>query len=396
MRGKPVAVTGATEERCGIVLAANREAKLCGVKTGMINREAKAWCPDLVQVPPDFYQYQRYSSIVQKIYERYGPTEMFSIDEGWIDLTTLCRDVEDGALICREIAKDVLFETGLTISIGVANNKVTAKLGSEYTPHGSKHKVPGTITAIPPERYEEMCYDLKVDELLGIGSRLGPKMNNIGIYTIGDLARCDPNYLHQKFGKMGNILQIRALGRDISPVTPGHTCAPYIKSFGNSTTTPFDLCKDEDVWAVIYNMSEAVGTRMRRHGFKARLVEVNFRHSTMFGCSRQHKIALATDCSLTIAKQAFELFKQHAPREYAIRAIGVRAGELQPSWFPEQTTLFADPMKSQRLSDMEYAVDKVRERFGFYSVQRAVMMTVDPRLVINAAGEHTVHPHSFY
>lgn len=396
LRGKPVAVTGATEERCGIVLAANREAKLRGVKTGMINREAKAWCPDLVQVPPDFYQYQRYSSIIQKIYERYGPTEMFSIDEGWIDLTTICRDVEDGALVCKDIAEEVMFETGLTISVGVANNKVTAKLGSEYSPQGSKRKIPGTITAIPPERYEEMCYGLKVDELLGIGSRLGPKMCSMGLYTIGDLANCDPDRLQQKFGKMGHILQVRALGRDTSPVIPGHTCAPCIKSFGNSTTTPFDLCSDEDVWAVIYNMAEAVGMRMRRHGFKARLVEVSFRHSTMFGCSRQHKMALATDSSLTIAKQAFELFKQYAPRDYEIRAIGVRAGDLQPSWFPEQTTLFSDPMKSQHLSDMECAVDRIRERFGFYSVQRAVMMTVDPRLVINAAGEHTVHPHSFY
>lgn len=395
LRGHPVAVTGATEERCGIVLAANRDAKLKGVKTGMINRDARAWCPDLIQVAPDFYQYQRYSNIIRKVYESYGPTEMFSIDEGWIDLSPICRDVRDGAELAKDIAKEVLLETGLTISIGVADNKITAKLGSEYAPKGSKYKMPGTITAILPEEYPAMCYGLAADELLGVGGRMGPKLKQSCINTIGDLANADTQWLAQKFGKIGLILQIRARGLDSSPVTPGVTCAPAIKSFGNSTTTPFDITNDSDAWIVIYNMAEAVATRMRRNGFKARLFELSFRNSNMFTCTRQHKQEAATNVSRDVATAAFALFKKHTPERYQIRSIGVRAGDLQPSWYPEQTSFFCDPMAGKRHEDVEMAVDDLRRRFGFFSVQRAVMMTADPRLVINAAGDHTVHPHSF-
>ena len=321
---------------------------------------------------------------------------MFSIDEGWIDLSTLCKDVADGAAMCRQIADRVLFETGLTISVGVANNKVTAKLGSEYSPKGSKYKMPGTITAIPPEKYTEMCYGLSVDELLGIGGRIGPRMMSYGIRTIGDLATADTKNLMLRYGKMGRILQTRALGLDASPVVPGMTGSGCVKSFGNSTTTPFDLHTDKDVWAVIYNMAEAVGTRLRRHGYKARLVEVFFRNSEMFGCTRQHRMDSATDLTKTIAQQAFDLFRKNSPDRYAVRAVGVRAGDLQPSWYPEQTSLFVDPCRSAALSEMEKAVDNLRDRFGFWAVQRGVMLTVDPRLIINAAGDHTVHPHSFY
>jgi DNA polymerase-4 len=397
LRGHPVAVCGSTEKRSGIVLAANRDAKLCGVKTGMVNRDARATCPDLLQVPPDFHQYQRYSSIIQHIYEQYGPTEMFSIDEGWIDLSGLARDVEDGAKLVHNIAAEVMSETGLTISCGVADNKITAKLGSEYSPKGSKYKMPGTITAIPPEKYQEMCYGLAVDELLGIGRKMGPKMCSAGLFTIGDLANTSRENVEGRFGKMGIILQNRARGLDASPVVPGVTQAPVIKSFGNTTTTPFDLTKDEEIWVVLYNMADAVSTRLRRHGYRALNVEFSVRDSSMMGFARQHKLENATDVSLDIAHAAFELFKYNFGRSgsYRIRNVGVRATDLKPSWYPEQTTLFDDPRKRQRQSKIEHSVDDIRRRFGFYSMQRAVMLAADPRLIIDAAGGHTVHPHSF-
>lgn len=397
LRGKPVAVCGSTEKRSGIVLAANRIAKQAGVKTAMTNRDALANCPNLEMVPPDYYQYQRYSNIIRQIYEQYGPVEMFSIDEGWIDLTAIARDVEDGANLIREIQKEVFLETGLTISCGVANNKVTAKLGSEYSPKGSKYKQPGSVTAIPPERYKEMCYGLAVDELLGIGARLGPRMMSAGLSTIGALAETSEVNVQGRFGKMGLILQARARGLDQSPVTPGTTGESIIKSFGNSNTLPFDLHKDEEIWAVMLNMSESVTTRMRRHGYKAKEVSFSCRGSDMSWASHQVKLENATDVSLEVAQNAFELFKRfYRKNGFSIRNVGIRVADLKPSWYPEQTTFFDDPRKRQRRSDIEHAVDGLRQRFGFRSVSRAVLLQCDPRLVIDAAGGHTVHPHSFY
>ena len=134
---------------------------------------------------------------------------------------------------------------------------------------------------------------------------------------------------------------------------------------------------------------------MRRSGLKARLVEISYRDSSMIGRARQHKMEFATDVSRDIAQQAYELFCKCNPRSFSIRSIGVRAGELVPSWFPEQTNLFSDPITNQKRSDVEHSVDALRRRFGYFSVQRAVLMAADPRLIIDAAGQHTVHPHSF-
>ena len=175
LRDKPVAVCGRQEERHGIVLTANYLAKPRGVKTGQAIWQARQCCPELVILPPDIDEYIRISKYA------------------------------------REISRKVKFELGITVSIGVANNKITAKLGSNY-------KKPDAITRIEADNYKEIVYPLPVKDLLYVGPATSRKLRSVGISTIGRLAEYPEDLLVRRLGKIGAILHAFANGRDTSPV----------------------------------------------------------------------------------------------------------------------------------------------------------------------------------
>ena len=152
LRGKPVAVCGSQEDRHGIVLTASYPAKYRGVKTGMAIWQAKQHCPELVVLPPDMREYLRISRMARDIYERYtDQVEPYGLDECWLDITGSVGLYGSPMEIARAISDQIKFELGITVGIGVANNKITAKLGSDY-------KKPDAITRIERDNYEDVAY----------------------------------------------------------------------------------------------------------------------------------------------------------------------------------------------------------------------------------------------
>ena len=197
LRGKSIAVCGDPEARHGIVLTASYPAKRMGVKTGMPIWEAKQHCRDLIIVPASFGKYQKYSGYVREVFNDYtDQVESFGLDEAWLDITGSVGLFGSPVKIAKEISVRIKRELGITVSIGVSFNKITAKLGSDY-------KKPDAITVIEPDTYKQIVYPLPVGDLLYVGNATQRKLGSYGIRTIGQLAETNPEVLKGWFGVMG-------------------------------------------------------------------------------------------------------------------------------------------------------------------------------------------------
>lgn len=389
LRDKPLAVCGSQEDRHGIVLTANYIAKPRGVKTGMAIWQARQCCPNLVVLPPDMAEYIRISKMAREIYEDYtDQVEPFGLDESWLDVTGSVGLFGSPMTIAKEISNRIKLELGITASIGVSDNKITAKLGSDY-------KKPDAITRIEADNYKEIVYPLPVSDLLCVGPATTRKLYSIGVSTIGQLAECPVDILTHKLGKMGAVLHMFANGWDVSPVQKSDHI-PNIKSVGNSATTPRDLVNDEDVHLMLYLLAESVASRMRELVSRCTVVEVYVRDVDLNSFCRQRKLQNPTCSSSEIAQVAFELFRASYRWEKPVRSIGVRGAGLVEMDSCLQLSMFQDDKKRDKWERIDATVDKLRERYGYMSVQRALMMT-DPLLgKINPKDDHTVHPVGYF
>ena len=363
--GKPLAVGGDPEARHGIVLTANYVAKRKGVKTGMALWQAKQVCPDLIFVPPRMDLYLKFSSMLREIYSEYtNQVEPYGCDEAWLDVTDSFSLKGDGRKIAEEINRRVKKELGITVSIGISWNKIFAKLGSDY-------KKPDGITEFNRTNYRELIWKLSVSDLLYIGRSTNRTLQKYGIRTIGELARTDPSFLERQLGKMGLVIYSFANGWDDSPVSVEGYQAP-IKSIGNSTTTPRDLENDQDV------------------------VSISIRDNGLFHFSRQRKLQDPTDITDEIMSAAYQLFREnyHWPRP--IRSLGIRADDLVMGQVPVQLDLFMNEQRREKQEKLDRAVDDIRRRFGYHSVQRAFMYQDKILSSLDAQGSHTVHPVGYF
>ena len=404
LRGKPVAVGGDPEARHGIVLTADYTAKRRGVKTGMALWQARQVCPDIIFLPPRMDLYLRFSRMAQEIYAEYtDKREPYGIDESWLDVTDSVSLKGDGYHIAQEISSRMKKELGITVSVGVSFNKIFAKLGSDY-------KKPDAITTMNKDEYRDKAWPLPVSDLLYVGSATNNKLRGIGIRTIGDLARTEESLLVRKLGKMGSILWAFANGYDESPVKIENTSAP-IKSVGNSTTTPKDMETDEDVKIVLYILAESVAARLRENGFRCRTVEISIRDKDLLHFSKQVKLQNASNITREIAEAGYKLYKERyrmpadehelknsRPEFYQkpLRSIGIRGTDLVTDFFWEQLDMFMDPQAREKQMKVDAAVDNIRKRYGFYSIQRGLMYQDRILSACDAKSDHTVHPHGYF
>ena len=388
LAGKPMTVGGDPEARHGIVLTANYIAKRAGVKTGMALWQARQVCQEIIFVPPRMDLYLRFSRMAQEIYSEYtDQREPFGIDESWLDVTASTSIKGDGMKIAKEISSRIKYELGVTVSIGVSWNKIFAKLGSDY-------KKPDAITEFSKDNYKDIAWKLPVGDLLMVGRSTERTMKKLGICTIGDLAGAEPSILETYLGKMGLVLHTFANGWDETPVSVEGYQAP-IKSIGNSTTTPRDLENDQDVQIILMALAESVAARLRKHGFKCNVVSISIRDNGLFHFSRQRKLQEPTDITDEIMSAAYQLFREnyHWPRP--IRSLGIRADDLVMGQVPVQLDLFMNEQRREKQEKLDRAVDDIRRRFGYHSVQRAFMYQ-DKILAQLNAKEHTVHPQAYF
>ena len=386
LRDVPMAVCGSTEERHGIVLAANYPAKRLGVKTAMPNGEAQRICPGLHTVRPRLRDYVQFSGFVREIYAEYSDrVEAFGLDENWIDLSSCAANFQQAEKLVHEIRERIKRELGLTVSIGLADNKVFAKLGSDI-------KKPDACTVIPKDGFKEIVWPLPVNDLLYVGPATTKKFQDRSIHTIGDLARTNPDTLRRMLGKVGLVLHAYANGLDRGTVS-NITYEPPPKSIGNSHTPPRDLMCDQDVKIMIYALAESVGARLMEQGYYASTVEFSYVLKDQAGYfTRQMKLHTPTNVSGKIAEAAFHLFKTHYGHwPTPLRKVGVRGSNLVSVDAPRQLC-FEDCESSAQEGALEQSINRLRAMFGNKIIQRAIMHMDKDLSKVDAKKDHTVFP----
>lgn len=385
-RGKPMAVAGDPEQRQGIVLAKNYEAKAFGVQTGDPLWLAKQKCPDIIFAPPHYDKYLQFSQMAKEIYSDYtDQVEPFGLDECWLDVTGSTNLFGSGKTIADTLRERIKKELGITASVGVSFNKVFAKLGSDL-------KKPDATTMILPDQFRETVWPRPVSELLYVGKATHQKLRKYGIRTIGDLALTDVRFLEQVLGKNGVMLWQFANGLDQSPVS-NIGAKSMIKSIGNSTTAPRDLVSDDDVKITLFVLCESVSARMREYDFVCRTVQIEIRDNVLCSYERQGAMTYPNRTVKDLFDQSFSLFQLHRP-EKPVRSLSVRACQLSVMG-NEQLSLFPEEFKLQKLERLDKAVDTLRERYGYFSVQRGIMLTDRELSNLDPKRDHIIHPVGF-
>ena len=366
LKGKAVAVCGATEERHGIVLAKSELAKKAGVKTGMVNWEAKQRCPELILVPPQYDQYLKYSKMAHQIYNRYTDlVEPFGMDECWLDMTG-SRTFGTGMEIAQKIRTACREELGLTVSIGVSFNKIFAKLGSDM-------KKPDAVTEITRDNFQDLVWPLDASELIYVGRATRAKLARYGVHTVGQLAAVPPDLLKRWFGINGLKLWAYANGTDNSRVMHKDFVSP-VKSIGHGITCTADLDNEEEVFKVMLELAQDVGHRLRVHELCANGVQVAVRGNDLLGSQFQCKLPFKTQLPSEIASAGFRLFQERYRWSTKVRAVCIRAIDLVPKSETEQLNIFVDTARLDRRAKLEDAVEELRTRYGKKMITYATLL----------------------
>ncbi len=372
IKDKAVIICGNPQERTGIVLAKNELAKKYGISTGDTIWQAQRKCPNILKIRPTFRHYVDYSNRVKEIYCQYtNLVEPFGIDEAWLDITaipTKLKPVE----IAKEIKERIKKEIGITVSIGVSFNKTFAKIGSDY-------KKPDAITVISPQNYKRIVWALDCSDLLYVGKATKKKLNNLGIHTIGDLAKTDKEIIVKNFGKVGISLHEHANGIDYDAVLPfDYNALP--KSIGNSTTTYKDLKSIEEVKLVLNMLCQKICTRMRKESLYCKNISIQVKNSMLVTTNKQKNIKEFTNVTREIYKNALLLFIENftVSNNNPIRSIGVSISDFTQNKPQTQLSLFAndneDSFKREKLSKLDYVCDDIKSKYGKNSVVNASLL----------------------
>ena len=369
LRGHPVAVGGDVENRHGIILAKNYEAKKFGIQTGEALWQAKQKCPKLVIVPPHYEEYLKYSRLAHSIYADYTDLiEPYGMDEVWMDVTGSTKAFGSGEVIANTLRERIKYELGLTISVGVSFCKVFAKLGSDM-------KKPDAVTVIPKDSFRDIIWDLPASDMLGVGRSTEKFLSSYGIHTIGQLANAYPDLMQRKLGKNGMVLLAFANGEDRSKVAP-QDYEPPMKSIGHGITTMQDLENNAEVWNIMLALTQDIGHKLRVYNKNAAGVAIYIRYivdKQIAGKQWQCQLPVRTHSAAIIAKEAYRLFERSYDWEYPIRSVTVRAINLCSQDLPEQLQFFSDAATVERKEKLETAIEDIRRRFGKYSIQPACL-----------------------
>jgi DNA polymerase-4 len=361
LRGQPVVVIGDPEQRRGIVLSASYEAKGKGVKTGMILREARQACPHGLFVKSQYHLYVSFSSRFLRIMHDFTPlVEPFSIDEAFLDVTGSQKLFGAPVAIAQQLKQRIRQEVGLTCSVGVAPNKLLAKMGADL-------QKPDGLTVIGRQDIPAVLWPLPVRDLFGVGPRYEQHLRRLNIFTIGDLARFPVDILRRKFGVSGEVLWLSANGTDSSPVKP--ESLDRVKSMGHQVTLPRD-CKDGRLRAVILELADLVAYRVRSESYVGRTVVLCLKDPDFRWLSRMQTIPEYTDLGAEIAAAALNLLAEHWFPGWPVRMVGVALTNLIPHRI-EQPSLFGE---RERIKRIEQACDLVRNRFGRKTICRAASL----------------------
>lgn len=362
IREVPAVIGGNEQNRHGIVLAKSVPAKKYKIQTGMSLMEARQLYPNLLVVPPNYQVYVRASKALREYLNTFTPfVEVFSIDECFLKFTDLNK--EEALELAYKIKDSVKKIFGYTVNIGVSTNKLLAKMAGDF-------EKPDKFHTCYPEEIKEKLWPLPVEELFMVGRRTKPKLNRLGIYTIGDLANADYKLISSMLKSHGRMIYAYANGIDASTFKP----VPPIKSVGNSSTLIFDVTDEETAHAIILSLVEMTAWRLREAKMVCKVVSVGIKDKDFGYISRQRDLRYFTDCTNDIYKNICVLFDKYWDGR-PIRQLGVSVSKLEFAKF-QQLSMFKDrnTMNNEKLDKV---IDSIREKYGETAIIRGVFANTE-------------------
>ena len=373
LRGKPIAVVGGHGRT--VITTSSYEARAKGVKTGMAIWEAKRTCPELIIVVGDNKKYTHTSTRINEIFRDYTPeVEAFSIDESWLDVThslSIFGTAENIAYLIKARIKHLF---GITCSIGIAPNKLLAKLASDM------HK-PDGLTVIAPENVSRILERMPIKELCGIGKKMQRHLNLMSIYTCGELGRCEESRLTRKFGIIGTRLKEMGQGIDNSPVVRFGR-EDDVKSVGHSRTLERDIDDPAEIRKFLLQLSEMVGSRARRYNVSGKTIHLYVRYADFFSSwGKQTTLKQYINLSDEIYRAALGILNT-VELDQPVRLLGISLSNLKHQ--AEQLPLFEEERKKLFATQ---AMDSINERYGRMSVTFGSLIPGKEK-----AGSHVIPP----
>jgi DNA polymerase-4 len=375
LRGKPIAVIGSAKRT--VITTSSYEARAFGVKTGMNTWQAKQKCPHIIFVIGDNRKYTWTSSQIVKLMMQFTPlVEVFSIDEAFLDLTGSIGLFGSVERIAHLLKAEIKHHFGITCSIGIAPNKLLAKLASEM-------QKPDGLTVIRPEEVSQVLDRVPAKDLCGIGKKTERQLDLYGIKSCGDLGRFPVNILRKKFGIIGERLHQMGLGIDDSPVIPAED-ADEVKSVGHSMTLERDIEDRKEILKFLLQLSEMVGRRARRYNVWGKTVTLSIRYAdfdTWVG--KQETLPQYINQSEDIYRAAVAILDTLVLMQ-PVRLLGVRLSNLR--YESNQLPLFPGERKKAQLVE---AMDEVNDRYGDFSVTFGSLLDGEKA---KEKGSHVISP----
>ena len=363
LRNMVSAVGGDMAMRHGIILAKSIPAKKYQIKTGETIVEARQKCPELLLVPPNYGLYEKCSKAFMDILRQYSPAvEQYSIDEAFVDMTGtegLWGDPLTAAVKMKDQIRDTL---GFTVNIGISENKLLAKMASDF-------RKPDRVHTLWHKEIADKMWPLPVSDLFFVGRATAKKLFNLGIHTIGELAHADPHLLKAHLKKHGEVIWAFANGMDVSVVQPE---APANKGYGNSTTIAFDVTDASTAKLVLLALAETVGARLRAANVRAEVIAVGIKSHDLSYASHQMTLRNATNITIEIHRCACQLFDELWDGT-AIRHLGIHTSRVKDGFNMRQLDMF-DETDYEKLERMDATIDRIRGRYGIDSVKRAAFI----------------------
>jgi DNA polymerase-4 len=358
LRGKPVIVGGPKGAR-GVASTANYAARAYGVHSATPLREAARLCPDAHFISSSFGAYADYSKRIVDILHRFSPrVEPASVDEAYLDVTGMHRHFETPLKLAVALKEAIRTELDLTCSVGIAPNKLLAKMASNQNK-------PDGLTAVDGEGAEAWLAPMPVRQLWGVGAKTEVSLERLGIRTIGDLQSLSREALTRRFGKWGHVLFDLARGVDSGSVVP-HGERPTEKSISHEHTFSVDT-DDPVLWhATLLALSDRVARRVRQAGLVGKTVTLKFRTSDFVTRTRAHTLERPTASENTIFGEVSRLLSELRPEGCFVRLLGVSMSSLSGGGQP---TLFTEPLEA-KTEEVTRTVDKIRDRFGSEAIGR--------------------------
>lgn len=363
LRNVPSVVAGDRESRHSIILAKSGPAKKFGIKTGEPLFQAQQKCPTLLVAEPDYGLYVEASRRFVALLREYSPVvEQYSIDEAWVDMTGTQRLYGPPVLAAQAIKDRIREELGFTVNIGISSNKLLAKMAGDF-------EKPDKVHTLFPEEMEGKFWPLPVRELFLVGRATERKLHQLGIHTIGELAKADPAVLCKRLYKPGKTLWHYANGRCAELVTP---IAPDNKGYGNAMTVPFDVGDSETAHQVLLSLCETVGMRMRRDGKAGACVTVRLRTNQFQDSTHQRQLHGATDVTQEIYRAACMAFDEAWDEKTPLRQLGVSVTKITGECYRQYDFLSGfSPEQADRRARIDNAIDGIREKYGEDAILRA-------------------------